>query len=107
MRYMDIGCNVDCCKCSKQCELKSLMETSIRFPYMEPVFYSIVMQYLKAQAGQLIVQGKNFAQVDEDVKELAVSFYVARQIMGEQLYKWHFLKDASMASFLFFIINYF
>ncbi len=87
MRYMDIGCNVDCCKCSKQCELKSLMETSIRFPYMEPVFYSIVMQYLKAQAGQLIVQGKNFAQVDEDVKELAVSFYVARQIMGEQLYK--------------------
>lgn len=104
MKYMDIGCNVKCWECTRNCERKELMVLSIillDIPEISAVviyedtaitldsknildfFYFSIINYLKPIAGMLINQGKDSKKVIEDVMELSVSFYVARLKMIE------------------------
>ena len=85
MKYMGIGCNINCWECKKKCEIKELLELSIHHPFIEQPTYAAIMESLKAQAGLLIVQGKNPKIIDEELQITAVSFYVARLKMKEQL----------------------
>ena len=104
MKYMDIGCNVKCWECTRNCERKELMVLSIILPDTPDIsvvafykdksitlnsknilnfFYFSIIDFLKPIAGMLINQGKNPKEVHEDVMELSVSFYVARLKMLE------------------------
>ena len=85
MKYMDIGCNINCWKCDKRCDLKTLLMCSIYLPSFEQPAYAEIIEKLKAQAGLLIVQGANPKELNEELKIVAVSFYVARLKMKEQL----------------------
>lgn len=87
MKYMDIGCKVNCWECTQNCYLKSIMELSLILPDFEDVFNYEVLESLKPQAGLLIAQGINIIDVNEDLKILAVSFFVARLKMSENFKK--------------------
>lgn len=104
MKYMDIGCKVNCWECTRNCEKKDLImlsiilcdspDISVTAIYKDiPItlnsknilnfFYFSIIDFLKPIAGMLINQAKNPKEVHEDLKELAVSFYVARLKMIE------------------------
>lgn len=86
MKYIDVGCNINCWECNKEdCEKKELMMLSIYIPDIEQVFYSSIMESLKAMAGRLLINGIPMNLLDEEVKITAVSFYVARLKLKEQL----------------------
>ena len=85
MKYMDIGCKINCWECEKRCDYKTILKISIHLPFMEQYVYSEIMEKLKAQAGLLILKGISKQELDEEVKILAVSFYVARLKLKEQL----------------------
>lgn len=106
MKYMDIGCNVNCWECTRNCSKKQIMMFSIvliDLPGVSVVisyknkeiilnsknaldfFYFYVIDSLKPQSGLLINQGKNPKEVHEDLMELSVSFYVARLKFIEKL----------------------
>lgn len=87
MKYMDIGCKINCWRCERDCEIKHLMEYSTINPIFEQFFYYSIIEFLKPQAGLLITRGINPAAVNEEVKILAVSFYVARKKFIESLRK--------------------
>ena len=84
MKYMDIGCKVNCWECEREeCNLRDLMFFSILSDNSIPLlpesdFYLAIIDFLKPQAGLLISQGKDPKIVHQDLMELAVSFYVAR-----------------------------
>lgn len=105
MKYMDIGCNVNCWECQRQCDRKEIMTLSITLlnnPNLFATlaykgnliqldstnalsfFYFSTIDSLKPLAGFLITEGKNPKIVNEDLKELAVSFYIARLKMIEK-----------------------
>lgn len=85
MKYMDVGCNINCWECNKKCDLKEILQISIYLPITEQYVYSEIMEKLKAQAGQLLLLGISKEVLDEEIKVLAVSFYVARLKLKEQL----------------------
>lgn len=85
MKYMDVGCNINCWECNEKCELKEILQISINLPFIEQYVYSEIMEKLKAQAGQLLISGISKQVLDEEIKILAVSFYVARLKLKEQL----------------------
>lgn len=85
MKYIDVGCNINCWECKKDCAVKNFMELSIYIPDIEPALYSSILESLKAQAGLFIVKGVPLSELDEEVKITAVSFYVARLKIKEQL----------------------
>lgn len=85
MKYMDIGCNINCWECNEKCDFKEVLEISIYLPLLEQFVYSEIMEKLKAQAGQLLLSGISKEVLDEEIKILAVSFYVARLKLKEQL----------------------
>lgn len=85
MKYLDIGCNINCWECGKNCDYKKLLEYSIYIPFIEPIVYSEILEHLKAQAGLLILNGIRKEDLDEEIKILSVSFYVAKLKMKEQL----------------------
>ena len=85
MKYMDVGCNINCWECYKKCDLKEILQISIYLPITEQYVYSEFMEILKAQAGQLLLSGISKEVLDEEIKVLAVSFYVARLKLKEQL----------------------
>lgn len=108
MKYMDIGCNINCWECTRNCEKKDLMVLSIilcNSPNISVTaiykdksiilnsknilnfFYFSIIDFLKPIACLLINQAKNPKEVHEDLKELAVSFYVARLKMIETTFK--------------------
>ena len=87
MKYMDIGCIINCWKCKQDCPIRDVMILSCKVPFLEELFYAMVIDSLKPMAGQLIAQGKNSQYVHEDLKLLAVSFYVARKKVMESLTK--------------------
>lgn len=99
MKYIDIGCEINCWECKRACERKGIMvasiavcenpELSIVVSYKNTLvtinkdnaldfFNYCILDFLKPIAGQLIAQGKNPDEVNQDVKELAVGFHVAR-----------------------------
>ena len=51
----------------------------------ETILSDEFMEILKAQAGQLLLSGISKEVLDEEIKVLAVSFYVARLKLKEQL----------------------
>ena len=99
MKYIDIGCPVNCWECTRSCEYKKLMiitnavcespQLSVSSSYMINngnglrFFNYCIIEAIKLSARQLIEQGKNPIEVQQDVIELAVSFYVARLKMLE------------------------
>lgn len=85
MKYMDIGCSINCWECNEKCDFKEVLEISIYLPLLEQFVYSEIMEKLKAQAGQLLLSGISKEVLDEEIKILAVSFYVARLKLKEQL----------------------
>ena len=85
MKYMDVGCNINCCECNEKCDFKEILQISIYLPITEQYVYSEIMEILKAQAGQLLLSGISKEVLDEEIKVLAVSFYVARLKLKEQL----------------------
>lgn len=85
MKYLDVGCNINCWECDKKCDYKKLLEYSIYIPSIEPIVYSEILERLKAQAGLLILNGVKKEDLDEEIKILSVSFYVAKLKMKEQL----------------------
>ena len=85
MKYMDIGCNINCWECNEKCELKEILLFSIYSPIAEQYVYSEIMEMLHAQAGQLFLSGISIEALNEEIKVLAVSFYVARLKLKEQL----------------------
>lgn len=85
MKYIDVGCNINCWECKEDCEAKKLLELSIYVPDIEQTLYSGILEYLKAQAGLFIVKGVPLKELDEEVKITSVSFYVARLKLKEQL----------------------
>lgn len=85
MKYMDIGCNVNCWKCNEKCGFKEILQISIYLPLLEQDVYSEIIEKLNAQAGQLWLSGISKEVLDEEIKILAVSFYVARLKLKEQL----------------------
>lgn len=87
MKYMDVGCNINCWECTRNCEIKEVMKISLINPILEKAFYYSIIQFLKPQAGLLITQGKNPDDVTEDMKILSVSFFVARKKLAETLHK--------------------
>lgn len=78
MEFMDIGCNVNCWECTQECPNKYLLELSITYPFLENFFYCEILDLLNDLADLLISQGKNPEIVYNDLKILAVSFYVSR-----------------------------
>lgn len=99
MKYMDIGCDVRCWECTRDCNKKDLLFLSVILPdspelavsaiykgkeiilHSENIlnfFYFAIIDSLKPMAGKLLAQGKEFEIVQQDLMELAVSFYVAR-----------------------------
>ena len=85
MKYMDVGCNINCWECNKKCDFKEILQISIYLPITEQYVYSEIMEILKAQAGQLLLSGISKEVLDEEIKILSVSFYVARLKLKEQL----------------------
>lgn len=99
MKYMDIGCNIKCWECPRSCSIKDLLALSIILLDIPEIsifatyknndimldsknilnfFYFTILDFLKSQAGLLISEGKDFSEVQKDIMELAVAFYVAR-----------------------------
>lgn len=85
MKYMNIGCNIKCWECNKRCELKTILKISIYQPSTTNLVYKEIIEKLKAQAGLLILQEVNTKDLDEEIKILAVSFYVSRLKLIEEL----------------------
>ena len=85
MKYMDFGCNINCWECNEKCGFKEILQISIYLPFIEQYVYSEIMEKLKAQAGQLYLSGISIEVLNEEIKVLAVSFYVARLKLKEQL----------------------
>lgn len=104
MKHIDIGCKVNCWECTRACEKKGIIAISVavcEVPGLsvvasykgnliqinqsnaEDFFNTYILDYLKPIAGQLIAQGKNPEEIQQDVKELAVAFYVVRLKMIE------------------------
>ena len=57
MKYMDVGCNINCWECNEKCDFKEILQISIYLPITEQYVYSEIMEILKAQAGQLLLSG--------------------------------------------------
>jgi len=69
------NCNFNCWECSRcDCDMKKT------FSFPEPIFYSIVMDYLKPLAGYELVFGVPKIVVDENLKKKAVALKIARDI---------------------------
>lgn len=100
MKYLDLGCNIDCWKCTRECQFKKIMEDTvvllndpdsimivqfqgkthcINYKNVEKFFDFYVMETLKPNAGRLIANGVDFNAVQEELKKIAVSLYVARK----------------------------
>ena len=100
MKYMDIGCNINCWECTRVCSKKDLLVLSIILPDAPELVISAIykdeeftldsenifnffcfeiIDSLKPMAGMLIAQGKDPKEIHQDLMELAVSFFVARQ----------------------------
>lgn len=85
MKYINIGCKINCWECKRNCEIKSLLEFSIYIPDIEQIIYFNIIETLKAMAGQFIIKGIPIKELDEELKIAAVSFYVARLKLKEHL----------------------
>lgn len=83
MKYVGIGCKINCWECNKVCPIKSIIKESLHNSIAERFFYVSVMQSLKASAGYSIAMGADVNIVNQEVKESAVCFYVARLKMLE------------------------
>lgn len=78
MKYLDVGCRINCWECNEDCNIKKLIKLSISNNSIEKVYYSCIIDALKIVAGIELTKGKDFEIIQEDFKEIAVSFYVAR-----------------------------
>lgn len=104
MKYLDFGCNIKCWECSQECSIKDVMQCSIwlldvpeyelgsefqknefwlNFENVEKFFNYFIMEILKPMAGMVIGRGVNPSIIQEELKETAVAFYVARLRMIE------------------------
>lgn len=104
MKYLDFGCNIKCWECSQECSIKDVMHCSIwlldvpeyelgfefqknefwlNFENVEKFFNYFIMEILKPMAGMVIGRGVNPSIIQEELKETAVAFYVARLRMIE------------------------
>lgn len=100
MKYLDLGCNIDCWKCTRECRLKELMEKVLflldtpectievefqkkkyylNYNNAEKFFDYYVMETLKPNAGIIISKGIDPKVVQEELKYLAVSLFVAKK----------------------------
>ena len=100
MKYLNLGCNINCYECSRECQFKKLMEDTvvllndpdsimvvqfqekthyINYKNVEEFFNFYVMENLKPNAGRLIANGVDLKAVQEELKEIAVSLFVARK----------------------------
>lgn len=104
MKYFNLGCNNKCWECSRNCNIKDIMMCSIWPLYTteyevgivfqekeiylnsenaEQFFNYFIMETLKPIAGMMISSGIDFNVVQQELKETAVAFYVARLKMIE------------------------
>ena len=106
MKYIDLGCNIKCWECSRDCSIKEIMQYSIHLLNVpeynievefqqkkfysnsenaEKFFYYYVIETLKAIGGMIISTGIDPKVVQQEVTETSVALYVARQKMIETL----------------------
>ena len=104
MRYIELGCNVNCWECNEKCSIKDTMENTIRliknpllesnvvfqgknyvidFKNAEQFFYFMITQMLKTDAGNLMAQGVSPDILIQEVQEDSIAFYVAYHKMLE------------------------
>ena len=104
MKYFNLGCNIKCWECSRNCDIKDIMMCSIWPLYIpehevgvefqqkeiylnsenvEQFFNYCIMETLKPIAGIIISSGTAFDIVQQELEETAVAFYVARLKMIE------------------------
>ena len=63
MKYMDMGCNINCWECNKRCDYKVILKASIFLPKLEGPVYGEIMEKLKAQAYLLTLKGHSILNV--------------------------------------------
>ena len=104
MRYLDLGCNMNCWECSQECSIKEIMKISVLLldipmyeigiefqqnefwvnsENVEKFFNYFVLKSLEPIAGMIISKGIDPNVVQQEFKETAVALYVARLKMIE------------------------
>ena len=104
MKYLDLGCDIKCWECSRECNIKDVMKCSVLLldvpeyevelefqqnkfllnsENAENFFNYFIMEILKPTAGMIIGMGVDPNIVQQELKETAVAFYVARLKMIE------------------------
>lgn len=86
-KYFNIACNINCWECKEYCPIRDLMIASYRNPLIEEALYFSIIKTLNEKADIFITIGMDPEAINEEVKFLAVSFYVARLKLFEELQK--------------------
>lgn len=72
MLLIDCNNNLKCWDCKEDCGIRE----TLNLPTF--IFSQTIMNFLKTNAGLLLVQGVSMEQIDEELKITAVGLYLAR-----------------------------
>ena len=72
--YLPDDCNLQCWECSQKCQIKNY------FNLPDNIFYSIIINGLKAWAGMLITGGCSKEKADFELKKIAVTIKISREL---------------------------
>lgn len=96
--YLPDDCNLQCWEWSQKCQIKNY------FNLPDNIFYSIIINGLKAWAGMLITGGCSKEKADFELKKIAVTIKISRELTLKNNSKnWHLIVPVFILFLVIFI----